>query len=52
MTGYPYTQIIYVTTGVLMLVLAFLERPAESGIAILRVLAGIPAYFLFKKSNQ
>ncbi len=50
-TGYPFTQIIYITAGVLILVLAFLERPVESGIAILTVIAGIPAYFLFKKNN-
>jgi APA family basic amino acid/polyamine antiporter len=51
MAGYPFTQIIYVTAGLLILVLAFLERPVESGIAILTVLAGIPAYFLFKRNN-
>jgi APA family basic amino acid/polyamine antiporter len=51
MPGYPFTQIIYLTAGLLILVLAFLERPVESGIAILTVIAGIPAYFLFKKNN-
>ena len=47
--GYPFTQVIYVMTGVLILILSFLERPHESGVAILTVLAGIPAYYLFKK---
>jgi APA family basic amino acid/polyamine antiporter len=51
MPGYPFTQIIYLTAGLMILVLAFLERPVESGIAILTVIAGIPAYFLFKKNN-
>jgi APA family basic amino acid/polyamine antiporter len=50
--GYPYTQIIYATSGLLILVLSFLERPVESGIAILTVLAGIPVYFLFKKKTH
>ena len=52
MAGYPYTQILYVTTGVLILILSFLERPVESSIASLTVLAGVPAYYLFKKTTQ
>jgi APA family basic amino acid/polyamine antiporter len=52
MAGYPYTQIIYVTTGVRILVLSFLERPAESSIALMVVAAGIPAYFIFKKTSK
>jgi len=47
--GFPVTQIIYVTAGVLILVLSFMERPAESSVAIMTVLIGIPAYYLFKK---
>jgi len=49
--GFPFTHIIYATAGILILGLAFLERPMESSIAILTVLAGIPAYFLFKKMS-
>ena len=52
MAGYPYTQILYVTTGVLILVLSFLERPAESSIALLVVAAGVPAYYIFKKNSS
>ena len=52
MAGYPYTQILYVTTGVLILVLSFLERPAESSIALLVVAAGVPAYYIFKKRGN
>ena len=52
LAGYPYTQIFYITTGVLILVLAFLERPKESAIASLTVLVGIPAYYIFKKSGK
>ncbi len=52
MTGYPYTQIFYVATGLSMLILSFLERPVESSIALLVVAAGIPAYYIFKKSGQ
>ncbi|MFC2087870.1 APC family permease [Bacteroidota bacterium] len=47
--GYPYTQLIYIGTGIIILLLALLERPLESGIAILVALIGIPLYFLFKR---
>lgn len=49
--GFPVTQILYISTGVMILVLSFMERPAESGIAMITVLAGIPAYFLFKRNS-
>lgn len=49
--GFPFAQIIYVATGILILVLAFLERPVESSIASLTVIAGIPAYYIFKRTN-
>ncbi len=52
MAGFPFTQILYIATGILILVLAFLERPNESSIALLTVIAGIPAYYLFKKTNN
>jgi APA family basic amino acid/polyamine antiporter len=47
--GYPFTQILYIVTGASILVLSFLERPAESLIALATVLTGIPVYFLFKR---
>ena len=50
--GYPYSQIVYVTTGVLILFLAFFERPLESSIALLTVAAGVPAYYLFRKQTR
>jgi basic amino acid/polyamine antiporter, APA family len=49
--GYPVTQIIYIATGLLILVLSYLERPIESSVATLTVIAGIPAYYIFKKVN-
>jgi APA family basic amino acid/polyamine antiporter len=52
MKGFPYTQIIYVSTGILILVLSFMERPFESSVASFTVLAGIPAYYLFKTTNR
>jgi APA family basic amino acid/polyamine antiporter len=50
--GYPLTQIIYITTGIVILALSFLERPIESSVALLTVAAGIPAFYLFKLTNK
>ncbi|MCJ7446494.1 MAG: amino acid permease [Bacteroidales bacterium] len=50
--GYPYTQIIYLIVGIMILFLSFLERPMESSIASLTVIVGIPAYYFFKKTVQ
>ncbi len=52
MEGFPFTQIIYASTGILILGLAYMERPVESSIAILTVLAGVPAYYFFKKMHH
>ena len=50
--GYPFVQIIYILAGIMILVLSFLERPKESSIAIITVLIGIPAYYIFKRTNK
>ena len=47
--GYPFIPVVYIIFAVLMLFLAFFERPIESSIAVLTVLAGIPAFIVFKK---
>jgi len=52
LAGYPFTQIIYITTGILILILSFMERPVESSIASFTVLAGVPVYYIFKKQTQ
>lgn len=49
--GYPFTPIIYIMAGLTMLVLSFMERPMESSIAILTILAGLPAYYFFGKGK-
>lgn len=50
--GYPLVQVIYILAGLMILILSFLERPLESSIASLTVLAGIPAYYIFKKRTR
>jgi len=47
--GYPWVQLFYILMGIFILVLAYLERPMESSIALLTVLAGIPFFFIFKR---
>ncbi len=47
--GFPVTQVIYMGAGIMILLLSFMERPAESSIAIGTILVGIPMYFIFKK---
>ena len=52
MPGYPVVPIIYILASISILVLGFLERPVPSSIAILTVVVGIPAYFMFKKKYK
>lgn len=49
--AYPWAQILFMAASLFILVLAFLERPLESSVAIGTVLIGIPIYYLFKKKN-
>ncbi len=46
--GYPVFQIVFISFNILMLILAFLERPIESTIAIITALSGIPVYYWFR----
>lgn len=46
--GYPWAQALYLAAGSGILLLSLLERPAESALAVLCVLAGVPVYFCFR----
>ncbi len=50
--GFPITHFIYILVGLSILLFAFMERPLESGIALVTLLAGLPAYFIFKKLSK
>ena len=50
--GFPLTSLVYIIVGVVILFLAFFERPMESSIAIGTVLIGIPVYIIFKSKNK
>ena len=52
MPGFPVPQLVYLFAGSLILVLAFLERPLESLLAIGTLLTGIPVYLIFRKKNK
>ena len=52
MPGYPLTAVVFICSSAMILVLSFLERPLESCVAILTVLAGIPAYLVFKSKRS
>ena len=50
MPGFPVLPAFFIISSAVILVLAFLERPVESSIALGIVLAGIPAFFLLRRS--
>jgi APA family basic amino acid/polyamine antiporter len=51
-SGYPWAPVIYLVTGVCILLLSFFERPIESSIAIISVLMGVPVYVYFKRKYR
>lgn len=50
--GFPILHIFFIITGLLILILAFFERPLESSIAILTALSGIPVFYWFKRQRR
>jgi basic amino acid/polyamine antiporter, APA family len=50
MPGYPVLPAFFILSSSVILVLAYLERPMESSIALGAILAGIPAYFMLKRN--
>jgi len=52
MPGFPVVPIIYILAAIMILILGFLRSPGPSSIAILTVVVGVPAYFLFKKRYE
>lgn len=50
MPGYPVLPAIFILFSIVILILAYLERPLESSIAIGVILAGIPMYYWLSRS--
>jgi APA family basic amino acid/polyamine antiporter len=51
MPGYPFLPAVFILFSITILVLAYLERPVESSIAIGVILVGIPTYYLLKRNH-
>jgi basic amino acid/polyamine antiporter, APA family len=47
--GYPWTPILYVVVCVVVLVNTLISQPVESGIGLLILALGLPAYFYWKR---
>lgn len=52
MPGYPIPPLVFAAAGVLILILAYFERPVESTIAVATVGLGIPFYIFFRRSRR
>ena len=51
MPGYPVLPALFILFSVAILILSYLERPAESSIAVAIILVGIPVYFILRKRH-
>ncbi len=49
---YPLTPLVFASVSLSILVLAYLERPVESSIAILTVALGVPVYVIFNRARR
>jgi len=52
MPGFPVAPAIYIIAGTAILVLGFLQSPGPSGVAILTMAAGLPAFYFFRKKGK
>ncbi len=50
--GYPFVPAFFLLCSFLLMVVAFINRPFESSLAIATVLMGIPCYYLWVKFNK
>jgi len=47
--GYPFVPLFFLGSSLVLIVVAYFNRPLESSAAVLTVLLGIPCYFLWMK---
>ena len=45
--GYPFIPIFFLLSSLLLMIVAFINRPLESSAAIVTILIGVPCYFLW-----
>lgn len=51
MPGYPVLPAFFILSSLVILILAFLERPLESSIALGLIVLGIPAFYVLKQKS-
>jgi basic amino acid/polyamine antiporter, APA family len=51
MFGYPATPILFVVVAVWIVVSAVISAPRTSGVGILILAAGVPAYYLWRRAT-
>jgi APA family basic amino acid/polyamine antiporter len=44
---YPFLPVVFLVASILLMLIAFLDRPLESGLALLTAAAGVPVYFIW-----
>jgi APA family basic amino acid/polyamine antiporter len=52
MPGFPIPPLVFAAASIAMLILAFLERPTESSIALATVALGVPLFMYFKRKQR
>jgi APA family basic amino acid/polyamine antiporter len=50
--GYPVTPLFFLTGSLILMIIAFMNRPVESTAAILTIIGGIPVYYLWIRYGQ
>lgn len=50
--GYPVVQFVFILFSIIILILAYLERPVESSMAFGVVLLGVPVFYLLKMQSK
>ncbi|HXH30627.1 MAG TPA: amino acid permease [Bacteriovoracaceae bacterium] len=50
--GYPVVPLVFILLGILLLINTVVTSPKQSSIGLLFILAGIPVYFIFKRSKN
>jgi APA family basic amino acid/polyamine antiporter len=48
--GYPLVPLFFLVTTLVLMVVAFINRPFESGLAVATVLSGIPCYYIWGRA--
>ena len=51
--GYPIVPLFYLVSSLTLMVIAYINRPVESSVAVITVILGVPCYFLWvRKANK